>query len=74
MCGGKEDLQACSTLQPDGVWLKTHNLIKERRVHVSWEMEDGVILIGGNKSPGDTELGKWNMLRLKLEDHPVVFS
>ena len=74
MCGGKEDKQGCSTLTPDGVWLKTHDLVKERVHHVSWEMEDGVILIGGARSPDDTELGKLNLFCLKLEDHTVVFS
>ena len=74
MCGGKEDSLGCSTLQPDGVWLKTHNLIKERRAHVSWEIEEGLILMGGKYSPDDTELGKLNLFCLKVEDHPGVFS
>ena len=66
ICGGKEDLQGCSTLQPDGVWLRTHDLIKARKHHSSWEMEDGVILIGGGNSPDDTELGKLKLYYSKI--------
>ena len=45
--------------------MKTHDLIKERVHHVSWETEDGVLLIGGARNPENTELGEL----LKILEH-----
>ena len=72
MCGGAEDKLGCYTLTPDGVWQKTHTLINERVHHVSWEMENGVLLIGGAINPDNTELGELRLVILR--HHPVVFS
>ena len=63
----------CSTLTPEGVWLKTHNLIKERKHHVSWEMEDGLLLIGGVGNVDNTELGNMKLFSWKIL-HVLVFS
>ena len=52
----------CSTLTPEGVWSKTHNLTMERKQHTSWEMEEGILLIGGGSSPDDTELGELKLI------------
>ena len=72
MCGGAEDKLGCYTLTPDGIWQKTHTLIKERFRHVSWQMEDGVLLIGGTGNAENTELGELKLVILR--HHPVVFS
>ena len=65
LCGGGEDKLGCYSLTPEGAWLKTHDLIKERVHHVSWETEDGVLLIGGARNPENTELGEL----LKILEH-----
>ena len=73
MCGGNEDKLGCYTLTPEGVWLKTHDLINERKYHVSWEREDGVLLIGGISNPDNTELGELKLF-IQEEHYPDVFS
>ena len=58
MCGGKEDKTACQTLTEDG-WIKSHDLIKQRVQHSSWQTEQGLLLIGGAAGNQlNTELGK----------------
>ena len=56
MCGAKEDKTSCLTLSEVG-WTKSHDLIKERFNHISWQMEEGILLMGGASSPDSTELG-----------------
>ena len=56
----------CSSLTPEGVWLKTHDLIKTRKHHVSWEMEDGLLLIGGVGNVDNTELGELKIFSWKI--------
>ena len=73
ICGGKEDMLGCSTLTPEG-WSKTHNLTKERKQHTSWEMEEGILLIGGGSSPDDTELGELKLTCRWINQTFVVFS
>ena len=56
MCGAKEDKTSCLTLSEVG-WTKSHDLINERFNHISWQMEEGILLMGGASSPDSTELG-----------------
>ena len=57
LCGGKEGKSSCYTLKEDG-WTKSHDLIKEFVGHNSWETVEGILLMGGNKNPTNTELGE----------------
>ena len=57
LCGAKEDKTSCFTLSENG-WTKSHDLIKERFNHVSWQTEEGVLLMGGASIPDSTELGE----------------
>ena len=56
-CGGYdyEDATSCSTLTASG-WTKSHDLLYERRKHVSWNSPDGLLLMGGEYSLRNTEL------------------
>ena len=56
-CGGYyyEDATNCRTLTASG-WTKSHDLIYQRRRHVSWNSPDGLLLMGGDYSYRTTEL------------------
>ena len=42
-------------------WTRSHTLIHKRWYHSSWEVEDGVILLGGTYSAVTTsEIAKWD--------------
>ena len=72
LCGGKEDLLACSSLTPEGVWSQTHDLIKERKQHTSWEMEEGILLMGGGLHQDDTELGELKLICRRINPMLVL--
>ena len=57
LCGAKEDKTSCFTLSENG-WTKSHDLNEERYDHVSWQMEEGILLMGGASTPDSTELGE----------------
>ena len=49
LCGGDNIAKkTCITLNTtDGTWTTSHDLLKPRRYHSSWKVNDGVILMGG---------------------------
>ena len=61
ICGGTVDLAATSCISWDsraGSWIKSHDLTQGRDIHVSWETDSGVYLIGGRYSAMTSELAK----------------
>ena len=52
-----QEFQNCIKLTSSG-WTVSHNLIYLRVGHSSWAVEDGVILLGGGRSPNTTEIVK----------------
>ena len=45
ICGGGS-VATCVKITPSG-WIETHKLKNSRSAHSSWEVDDGIILIGG---------------------------
>ena len=39
-------MATCVKITPSG-WIETHKLKNSRSAHSSWEVDDGIILIGG---------------------------
>ena len=52
-----QEFQDCIQLTSSG-WIISHNLTYPRVSHSSWAVEDGVILLGGGRSPNTTEIVK----------------
>ena len=65
VCGGEDDatdtVTSCYKLTTAG-WNRSHTLIHRRVYHSSWEVEDGIILLGGAYSGSETtsEIAKWD--------------
>ena len=64
VCGGSVTLGAdiaasCDQLTSAG-WTRSHTLIHRRYQHSSWEVEDGIILMGGSGSGTTSEIAKWD--------------
>ena len=64
VCGGSVTLGAdiaasCDQLTSAG-WTRSHTLIHRRYSHSSWEVEDGIILLGGSHSGTTSEIAKWD--------------
>ena len=57
LCGAQQDKTSCFILSENS-WTKSHDLIEERYDHVSWQMEEGILLMGGASTPDSTELGE----------------
>ena len=47
ICGGAYDATRTCIQLKDGEWTISHTLLSNRARHVSWEVDDGVILMGG---------------------------
>ena len=63
LCGGGIDgigPSSCMKLTSSGWVTVTEQLIKDRKHHVSWLVDDGVILLGGMKGPSTTEIVRWD--------------
>ena len=63
LCGGDQEASCLTFNLATGGWTRTpHNLTQERQGHVSWAVEDGVILIGGDGSDADntSEMAKFD--------------
>ena len=63
VCGGDvagTDTQtSCAQLTAAG-WSRSHTLQYRRSDHCSWEVEDGIILLGGYYSGTTSEIAKWD--------------
>ena len=64
VCGGSVTLgvdiaTSCDQLTSAG-WNKSHTLKYRRSGHCSWEVEDGIILLGGANSGTTSEIAKWD--------------
>ena len=59
--GGTDTRIRCDQLTSAG-WIRSHTLIHKRWYHSSWEVEDGIILMGGTLSGSGTtsEIVKWD--------------
>ena len=57
--GGTDTLTSCYQLTSGG-WTRSHTLIHSRWYHSSWEVEDGIILLGGQHSLNNSEIAKWD--------------
>ena len=55
--GGSDTLTSCEQLTSAG-WNKSHTLIHGRWHHSSWEVKDGIILVGGTLSGTTSEIAK----------------
>ena len=62
ICGGTNPLddegQFCYNLTSSG-WKKSHTLLYGRTGHTSWDVDEGVMLLGGHGSR-TTEIAKWD--------------
>ena len=54
-CGGWDTRTTCIKLSAGG-WVVSHNLLKSRTEHSSWQSPAGLVLIGGGGSGTTTEL------------------
>ena len=64
VCGGwggtgTDTLTSCYQLTSAG-WTRSHTLIHRRYSHSSWEVGDGIILMGGSYSGTTSEIAKWD--------------
>ena len=61
VCGGYSTglMKSCYQLTSVG-WNKSHTLQYRRSDHSSWEVEDGIILLGGTNSGKTAEIAKWD--------------
>ena len=59
VCGGGGGTTSCDQLTSAG-WTRSHTLIHKRWYHSSWEVEDGIILMGGVLSGTTSEIAKWD--------------
>ena len=64
VCGGyggtgTDTRTSCYQLSSAG-WTRSHTLIHRRYQHSSWEVEDGIILLGGDNSGTTSEIAKWD--------------
>ena len=64
VCGGgggtgTDTRTSCDQLTTAG-WTRSHTLIHRRYLHSSWEVEDGIILLGGVLSGTTSEIAKWD--------------
>ena len=57
--GGTDTQTSCDQLTNAG-WTRSHNLKYRREGHSSWEVEDGIILLGGANSGTTSEIAKWD--------------
>ena len=57
--GGTDTKTSCDQLTTAG-WTRSHTLIHSRQYHSSWEVEDGIILLGGFYSGTTSEIAKWD--------------
>ena len=57
--GGTDTRTSCDQLTSAG-WNKSHTLKYRRSGHCSWEVEDGIILLGGSLSGTTSEIAKWD--------------
>ena len=57
--GGADTKTSCDQLTSAG-WNKSHTLKYRRSGHCSWEVEDGIILLGGANSGTTSEIAKWD--------------
>ena len=54
LCGGDQEASCLTFNLTTGGWTRTpHNLTQERHGHVTWPVEDGAILIGGEGSDAE---------------------
>ena len=63
LCGGGIDgigHSNCMKLTSSGWVTVTDQLIKDRKHHVSWLVDDGIILLGGMKGSSTTEIVRWD--------------
>ena len=62
VCGGGDGTDtetSCDQLTSAG-WTRSHTLKYPRLYHSSWEVEDGIILMGGSYSGTTSEIAKWD--------------
>ena len=57
--GGADTKTSCDQLTSAG-WTRSHTLKYRRSGHCSWEVEDGIILLGGSLSETTSEIAKWD--------------
>ena len=58
VCGDRwngENIQNCERFS-NGQWRVSHNLLQRRYSHSMWQSPEGILLMGGTKSPNTTEL------------------
>ena len=56
ICGGMYTTTSCISFSSSGEWVASHTLLEKREDHVSWDTEEGTIIIGGVHSPTTTEI------------------
>ena len=57
--GGTDTETSCDQLTSAG-WTRSHTLQYRRSDHCSWEVKDGIILLGGINSRNTAEIAKWD--------------
>ena len=56
ICGGYDTRTSCITFSSSGEWVTSHTLLEKRHHHVSWDTEEGTIIMGGEYSLTTTEI------------------
>ena len=54
-CGGVDDPSSCVTFS-NGAWTTSYTLSDQRKNSVGWTTDEGLLLMGGDKSKRSTEL------------------
>ena len=74
--GGADTKTSCDQLTSAG-WTRSHTLKYRRAAHCSWEVEDGIILLGGSGSETTSEIAKWDgtteeLFRMKYSTQYII--
>ena len=64
VCGGGPSSKTTCLTFTSGEWVVSHTLVNQRMVHVSWQTDQGLLLMGGGNMPLSSELVPmgWNHL------------
>jgi hypothetical protein len=57
ICGGYGSSSDTTCLSfTSGQWITSHTLVEQRYAHISWQTEQGLVLMGGDYSPYTSEI------------------
>lgn len=56
VCGGGPSSKTTCLTFTSGEWVVSHTLVNQRMVHVSWQTDQGLLLMGGGNMPFSSEI------------------